>query len=68
MVYIYHLASTINHALTWPEIYGAAAVGALIIFIGVAMFVALFANDDKRAARAYKIFSDLLRAFLRRTR
>jgi hypothetical protein len=66
--YSHHLASSISRALTWPEIYSAATVGAFIIFIGVAMFVALFANDDRRAARAYKIFSDLLRAFLRRTR
>lgn len=68
MIYIYHLAASINRALTWPEICGAIIVGAFIIFIGVAMFVALFADDDKRATRAYKIFRDLLRAFLRRTR
>jgi hypothetical protein len=68
VVYIYHLASSINRALTWPEIYGAAAVGAFIVFIGVAMFVALFAHDDKRANRAYKILGDLLKVFQRRTR
>lgn len=68
MVHIYHLASTIDRAVTWPEIYGAAVTGAFIIFIGSAMFVALFAKDDKRAGRAQKILSDLLKLFSRRTR
>jgi hypothetical protein len=67
MVQIYDLGSTINHTLTWPEIYGAAVVGAFIIFIGVAVFVALFA-DDKRAIRAQKILRELLKVFQRRTR
>ncbi len=67
MVHSYQLISSVNYALTWPEIYGAIVIGAFIIFIGVAMFVALFA-DDERASRAHKILIDLLKVFQRRTR
>jgi hypothetical protein len=66
--YIYQLAPNIDHAFTWPELYGAIAISAFILFIGIAMFVALFANDDKRASRAHMIFCDLLKLFQRRTR
>ncbi len=68
MAYIYHLASTIDRALSWPEIYAAATMSAFILLISIAMFVALFARDDKRAERAHKIFCDLLKVFQRRTR
>ena len=67
MVHSYQLASSVNYALTWPEIYGAIIVGAFTIFIGFAVFVALFAGD-KRASRAHKILIDLLKVFQRRTR
>jgi hypothetical protein len=56
---IHQLVST-SHAIAWPEIYGAAVIGALIIFTGVAMFVALFARSPGRARRAQEIFRDLL--------
>jgi hypothetical protein len=66
--YTYHLASSIERALTWPEIYGAATIGALIFLISIAMFVAMFSRDDKRAKRAHEIFSELLKVFPWRTR
>ena len=59
-----HLMVSTSHAIAWPEIYGAATIGAFVIFTGVAMFVALFARNPRRAGRAQEIFRDLL-AFLR---
>jgi hypothetical protein len=68
VAYIHHSASTIDRALSWPEIYVAATIGAFIILISIAEFVALFAHDDRRANRAHQILSDLLKVFQRRTR
>jgi hypothetical protein len=68
VAYIYHLASTVDGAVAWPEIYAAATISAFILLISIAMFVALFDHDDKRANRAYKIFRDLLKVFQRRAR
>lgn len=55
-----HVIVSSSHAIAWPEIYGAAVIGAFIIFTGVAMFVALFTHNPRRARRAQEIFRDLL--------
>jgi putative Mn2+ efflux pump MntP len=40
----------------------AAVAAVLLIYLGIAMFVALFSNDKDRAERAKDIFSEMLRA------
>lgn len=42
----------------------AAVAAVLLIYLGIAMFVALFSHDKDRAERAKGIFSDLLRVFI----
>lgn len=68
MGYMYRLAPNVDHAFAWPEVYGANAIGAFILFIGIAMFVAQFADDEKRANRAHALFCDLLKLFQRSPR
>jgi hypothetical protein len=38
-------------------------VAVLLVYLGIAMFVALFSKDDKRAERARAIFADLVCLF-----
>lgn len=68
MLYILYLVASIYDARAWIEVYIAATIGAFVLFIGVAIFVAIFAKDDKRGLRAEKIVSELLKVFHRRTR
>lgn len=45
-------------------VHGVWLVAAvLLVYLGIAMFVALFSKDDTRAERARAIFSDLLYLF-----
>ena len=39
------------------------SAAVLLIYLGVAMFVALFSKDERRAERAQAIFSELLSVF-----
>ena len=57
---VFRLTVSTSHAIAWPEIYGAAVIGAFIIFTGVALFVALFTRDIRRAERAQEMFRALL--------
>lgn len=41
----------------------AAIASVLLIYLGIAMFVALFSKDKDRAERAKRIFSELLGIF-----
>lgn len=65
---ICHLTVGASHAIAWPEIYGAAVIGSFFIFIGVALFVALFTRNIRRAERAQEMFSTLLDALRWRRR
>jgi hypothetical protein len=55
-----HLVVSTNHALAWPETYGATVTGVFILFTGFALFVALFDRNSARAERAHEMFTELL--------
>ena len=58
----------LGHVLAWPALYSAIFFAVVLCLLAVAASVAIFAQDDKRANRAYKIFSDLLRTLRWRSR
>jgi len=62
-----YLLIDLGQAAKWPALCAAAILAILLVLLTVAMAVGLFAADDKRANRAYKIFIELLR-LLRRGR
>ena len=43
--------------------YAWLVVAVLLVYLGIAMSVALFSKDNGRAERARGIFTDLLRLF-----
>jgi hypothetical protein len=49
-------------------VFGAALLGVLVIYLGVAMTAALFHRDRARRAIALEIFRDLLTLFKRSPR
>jgi hypothetical protein len=61
------LITYLDRTLTWPALYGAIFLGVALCLLVTATVVALFARDDKRANRAMKIFTELLRLFDRRS-
>jgi hypothetical protein len=62
------ISTYFSRALELPAAFGAAFLLFLTLLLSVAMAVALFAKDDKRAGRAYKIFVELLRVLQRRSK
>lgn len=66
MTLIFYLATNLGHALKWSALYAAVVLAVLLGLVAVAMSVALFAKDDRRASRAYQIFIELLRLFRQR--
>jgi hypothetical protein len=62
------LVTYFGHALAWPVLYGAIFFAVLLCLLAVAASVALFAGNDKRANRAFRVFSELLRLFDWRSR
>jgi purine-cytosine permease-like protein len=49
-------------------VFGAALLGVLVIYLGVAMATALFHRDRAHRAVAHEIFRDLLALLVRRPR
>jgi hypothetical protein len=61
------LVTYLDRALAWPALFGAIFLTVALCLMATATAVALFARDDKRANRAMKIFTELLRLFHRRS-
>jgi hypothetical protein len=57
------LVSYFDRALAWPALYGAVVLVVVLSLLVAATTVALFAENEARADRAFKIFSELLRFF-----
>jgi hypothetical protein len=49
----------------WAAMLVASVIGVFVVFTGVALFVALFDDDEARAVRAMVILKDLLSLFRR---
>jgi hypothetical protein len=68
VVQVPELVTSLGPALAWPAVYGAIFVAVLLCLLVSAATVAMVAQDDKRANRAFKIFSEILRFFRRRSK
>jgi hypothetical protein len=52
--------SHVSHAVAWSAFYTLIILGVLLCLLALATFVALFAQDEKRANRALRVFRELI--------
>jgi uncharacterized integral membrane protein len=62
------LVTYFGGALAWPALYGVIFLAVVLGLLTAATGVALFARNEKRANRAFRIFRELLRLFCGRSR
>jgi hypothetical protein len=60
------LLAEIGPGAIWVFIFIAAVIAAFVVYVGIALVAALFANDPKQQEVRRKILRDLLRLFRRR--
>jgi hypothetical protein len=62
------LLAVVGPAANWIVVFIAALVAVLVLYLGIALWATLCAQDPEQQRVRYQVFRDLLELFLRRRR